>query len=415
MKIFRLLPGLMAASLISAACSGRDDDANKAPYASVPRDTAMIDSIPSCQACAIVLIDSLALGTAKDVNIPARVPGFLRDGHGKYYLTFEGWSNQLVLAYDSLGAFAGVIGHYGQGPGEYRHTTKALLGPGDSLFVFEGNLIGHVFAPDGKYVRRADVAVGRPFAIASDRTGHILALKAESWPPTGGAQQVIRNAPNAQRADSFEVFSVSTGRSFEVSSGKEKYSRADVLNSQAYGGLDGTVWTMNSANYRLEQHDSRGVPRKLFGVRVSGEPDPIMNEADIDSARVAKRFVPTQIVIRSPKQSKALRPKRWLDVDDAGLLWIGRQVAAPGWDTIATKAQKLSPNEAPQEETIPREIEDRRYHTIVEVIDPKIGQLLARIQLPFLGERVAAGFVGRVVADEDGFYKPSVYRLHLKR
>jgi len=381
----------------------------------VRRDTAMIDSVPSCSTCSLTVTDSLLIGTAKDASIPVRVPGFLKDSRGTNYLTFEGWGSQPVLSYDSLGRYQGEIGHYGQGPGEYRHTSVVRTGNSDSLFVFEGYHLGHVFSADGKYARRADVGGKRPFAVATDSTGYVLAISTQTWPPTTGNQYVFRFGAEARLVDSFPVFSVSTGRTKQLSSGKESYSKADMLLSEGYAGPSGTVWTMGPTNYRLEQHDRRGISRKLFGVRVAGEAPPIMNEAEMREAQATQRMVPTYEVISSPRRVKALWPKRWLDVDQDGLLWVGRQIAAPGWDTINTKAQKLSPNEAPNEETIPREIDDRRYHTVLEVIDPHVGQMLARIELPFLGERVSAGFVGRVVADADGFLKPSVYKLQLKR
>lgn len=415
MKIFCVLTGLLVATVTAAGCAGESGLSGGTSKSVARRDTAMIDSVPTCLTCSITVVDSVSIGTPKDTLIPHRVPGFLRDSRGKHYLTFVGWSNQLVLTYDSLGAYQGVIGQYGQGPGEYRHTSAALLGPGDSLFVFEGNLIGHVFAPNGKYARRADVKGGRPFAVSPDNTAPILVMQREHLRASTASQFVLRFAAHARLMDSFPVFAVATGRTREFTSDKEKYSRVDVLRSDAYGASDGSIWTLSSTNYRLEQHDSQGVPRKLFGVQVAGAPAPLLNEADMRAAEAAKRYVPTNPHILSSKTRKLLRPVRWLDVDREGLVWVTRQVAAPGWDTIATKGQKLSPNEAPDEETIPREIEDRRYHTVIEVIDPKVGQLLARIELPFLGERVSAGFVGRVVADDDGFFKPIVYRLQLKR
>ena len=41
---------------------------------------------------------------------------------------------------------------------------------------------------------------------------------------------------------------------------------------------------MGQTNYRLEQHDFNGMSRKLFGVRVAGEPPPIMRTEEVDVA-----------------------------------------------------------------------------------------------------------------------------------
>ena len=75
----------------------------------------------------------------------------------------------------------------------------------------------------------------------------------------------------------------------------------------------------------------------------------------------------------------------------------------------------MSKTEAPGEIVIPREVEDRRSHTIVEVIDPAGATLLARVTLPFLGQLAGPGYIGRVTQDEEGFFVTSVYPLRLKR
>lgn len=157
MKISLVLSWVMVASVGVAACAGERSSPGAELNAVVRRDTAMIDSVPSCSVCSIAVVDSLPIGSAKDALIPMRVPGFQRDSRGRHYLTFEGWSSQPVLAYDSLGRYQGEIGHYGQGPGEYRTTSVVRISNSDSLFVYAGFHLGHVFSPDGKYARRADV------------------------------------------------------------------------------------------------------------------------------------------------------------------------------------------------------------------------------------------------------------------
>jgi len=73
-------------------------------------------------------------------------------------LTFNDWSGQPILRYDSAGKLQSRVGAFGRGPGEYRMTSSVLLDPTDSLFVFEnGGLIGHVYSAEGKYARRSDI------------------------------------------------------------------------------------------------------------------------------------------------------------------------------------------------------------------------------------------------------------------
>lgn len=75
----------------------------------------------------------------------------------------------------------------------------------------------------------------------------------------------------------------------------------------------------------------------------------------------------------------------------------------------------MSKSEAPGEVVIPRDAEDLRSHTIVEVIDPRQRRILARAELPFLGIPAAPGHIGRVTQDDDGFYVSSIYPLKPRR
>lgn len=232
--------------------------------------------------------------------------------------------------------------------------------------------------------------------------------------PGADAQYVLRYEQSGVVTDTFVVFAVPTGLQMRVSSGNGNYTAEDMLRSDAYAAPDGSVWTMAQTNYSLEQHDTSGMSRKLFGVRVAGAPEPIMRLEDVKDRQRAGQRIPTRSVVRSTLIKRRLQPHNWIDIDSAGLLWVTRQIAAPLWDTISP-GQKFDPNEAPQEEIIPREIEDRLYHTVIEVIDPRVGQLLTRLTLPFMGERVSAGYVGRVKANADGYFQPTVYRLEFKR
>ena len=414
-QIFRARSFVSLSLTLTTACTGTSEQ-TPAVAAGTPRDTAFVDGIPACVTCSISIVDSVRIGKTSDKLIPVRPPGFLRDSRGQVYLTFSEWNDQPILRYDSAGRFQGRVGKYGQGPGEYRMTSVVLLDPSDSLFVFEnGGRIGQVFSPDGKYVRRADVRDERPFAVtASDRL-RILTLQRESWPPRAGARHVFRHNSVGALIDSFVVFSAATGEQRTVSSEHETYKMDHVITSLAYGARDGTVWTLGNTNYRLEHHDSAGVSRKLYGVRAQGEAVPMLHAEDVKKARANGQRISDWPEVRSTKTKRVLRPQNWVDVDSAGLLWVGRQIAAPAWDTIAPALQLYPNSEAPEEENLSMDVESRLYHTVIEIIDPAVGQILARVTLPFMGHRVGAGFIGYVTATEDGYVIPSLYRLEFKR
>lgn len=375
----------------------------------------MIDSVPSCQTCRIAIVDSVLLGAANDPLIAVRPPGFLRDSKGRHYLTFNGWS-QPILTYDSAGKYIGRVGTSGHGPGEYEMAMRVIVGPGDSLHVFQWSGIpGEVFAPNGKYVRTIDTKKGTPVVINRTGSARGLSLQTESYPPKRGGVFVRRHDINGAVIDSFLVFAPETGAISKVTEGDGVYEYQHKLRPDVFGAPDGSVWTLAQTNYRLEQHDTNGVARKLFGVITSDSPVPAMTEEDVRRRAADGHPIPDHPVVRSEKTKRHLRPIRWVDVDDSGLLWVSRQIPAPAWDTIAPKRKMADAHEAPDEEVIPSEVADRLYHTIIEIIDPRVGRMLARIELPFMGERVRPGFIGRVRANDDGLLLPTVYRLQFSR
>ncbi|MES2524706.1 MAG: hypothetical protein V4617_18565 [Gemmatimonadota bacterium] len=412
---------VLATSVVAACGRGTSDDRSVGAEttAVVSRDTAMLDSIPGCARCTLAIADSVRLGTSEDSIVPARPPGFARDGSGNHYLTFHQWSNQPILRYDPAGRLVGRLARDGRGPGEYEMTSAVITTRGDSLYVIgHGDRIAQLFTADARYVRRAPVAALRVFGVTSRGPEVVYALSGDG--ESGRRQPWVVRA-HGTSVDSFPVFApvirnVAKGAVMTVSDSTGKMvPREPRLDVKAALAPDGTVWSYSPVNYRLEQHDTSGKARRLYGVLLPDRPTPVLHAPEFDSLDVAAHDFMFMNAVRGPKGVKALRRHAWVDIDSAGLLWVSTRVPAPRWDTIATKARRLSPLEAPQEETIPAEIEDRRYHTVVDVIDPQLGQLLARLVLPFRGDPVRAGYIGRLTTDDDGYFVPVVYRLRLTR
>jgi hypothetical protein len=183
---------------------------------------------------------------------------------------------------------------------------------------------------------------------------------------------------------------------------------------------DGSVWTKLGSQYRLEQHAPDGAARKLIGVSIPGMRTPVMTRTDAESLLVKARSGGSgSVAVRDPTAADATAllsiGRSTVQIDNDGLLWMMRTVRAPRADTIKVTRDYLSPNEAPGEGTIPRNVTDRLHHTIVEVIDPSRGELIARVELPFAAIPVTPGYVGRVRTDEMERYLVHVYKLRLNR
>jgi hypothetical protein len=367
-------------------------------------DTVMIDGrVPSCTGCSLDTAFVATIGTRTDPEVPQRLPAVLRDSRGVHYLVFDGWIDKPILRYDSAGQYLGIVGRYGQGPGEYQMTFSVFVGPGDSLFVWaEGRL--QVFDTDARYARVAHPPHGIPFAVGDPDTRVVYSrLRSREREPSAWRASVVVSDSDRVVSDSFATFSA-----------------GGFAEARAIRGPRGEIWTYLSVNgnYRLERHARDGRVKQLVGVTVT--PDgrrPLMTSADFDSVRAAALAragpPPRRPVNSRPRPGPRARTE--MVVDSAGLLWVARAIAAPSWDTITIGGRFDAPNEAPGEFTIDRDDEDRIHHTVIEVIDPDRAALIARTQLPFLATLARPGFVARITADEDGMFRTMVYRVTLRR
>jgi hypothetical protein len=403
--------------MAALACSDSPRTNEEARDALVARDTVIIDATsPSCSHCVLEVMPALQLGTRDDAEIPQRVPQVLRDSRGNHLLVFNGWSDKPILRYDSVGRFRGKLGRYGRGPGEYTMTRGVLLGNADSVFVFMG-LNGQVFGPDGTYARSFRFRPGHMvFGIAPDTSGVMYAHSSFSYESYGAPPYVIRLGSDGTPIDSFPTFSAIVGKS-TIRAGPRVREYTQRIGATPVHAPDGSIWTLAGGIYRLERHSADGASRQLFGVALPGSPRPRLTVAEVESAAAVK--VAPSVTRRIPAGSeRPMRPsatRTSMSIDSTGLLWIVRTIPAPRWDTITAKPIYASPDEAPFERSLPRDVEDRFYHTVVEVIDPKQPRLLARTELPFQGHAAAPDYIARVTMDRSGYFVTSVYRLELRR
>ncbi len=385
-------------------------------------DTAVVELETSCADCTLRLVDSLQLGTPADSVIPLREPNLLRDSRGNHYLTFHGWGSQLIMQYDSSGEFKRRVGVTGRGPGEYVMTSTAHIGVDDSLYVFTWDRVLLVYSAAGDFVRSVNVKELVPVTASVTTPIQFLALRPNRLAPDPPPVYVMQLNALGELKDSVAIFSpidrsMWTERQVEGKTVRAQPRVSAAITTTPQGGF----WTLNKKSYRLEWHDSLGTPRKLLGVRTTEQPDPLMTEAHFDAAaeKQGKQTAPgamvRRVVVSAEEANARLKLDQWLDIDSAGLLWVTRHVPAPSYDTISLQTEYRAKYEAPSEGTIPLSVEDRRAHSVVDVIDPETGTRLAQLELPFRAVRVRAGVVGRLTEDQDGFIITRMYTLALTR
>jgi hypothetical protein len=414
-------PIAVLAMVLISACHRGEPGANSTT-AQLRGDTAWLDAArPSCATCSIVAGPSVRIGARGDREIPQRVPDIVRDSRGQIYLTFDGWSDKPILRYDSAGRFLGKLGASGKGPGEYEMTGGVFFDAHDSVYVADWNGLVHIFGADGKFGRAFRIAAGiHPIGVAPD--GMIYAWRRSRYADAEGIKQgpplLLTVARDGTVRDSFPLYDASGVDTIAVGGRGPQPVYYGESSNPVIGG-DGSIWSYMRTNYRLERHAAAGASQQVIAVTAPDRPPPLVTRAQSDSHHAALRAARGTLPVATPAQraqsQRSPKPKIAAQVDAGGLVWVVRHIPAPGWDTITVRTDRLAPNEAPDEETIPRDIEERLYHTIIEVIDPVKRQLLARHEIPFLALLVAPGYAGRISADDDGFYVTTVFPITLRR
>jgi hypothetical protein len=413
----RVFISIVACIVVSACQRGEQGATGSA--ARLQGDTTWLDAAaPTCASCSIVAGPAVRVGGRGDREIPQRVPNIVRDGRGQIYLTFDGWSDKPILRYDSTGRYLGKLGASGQGPGEYDMTNGAFFDAHDSVYVVGWNGLLHIFGADGTFSRALRFPTSViPVGVAPD--GTIYGQRSSRYVDGGEIKQgptlVMQLARDGTVRDSFPIFDATGVDTINFDGRGPKPMHYGEASYPVIGG-DGSIWSYMRTNYRLEHYGANGASRQVFAVTAPDRPPPIVTRAQSDSQRAAKRAgARVATPAEAAKVGRSPRPKIAAQVDANGLVWVVRTIPAPRWDTITVRTDRLAPHEAPDEETIPREIEERLYHTIIEVIDPAKRQLLARHEIPFLALLVAPGYAGRITTDDDGFYVTTVFPITLRR
>jgi hypothetical protein len=112
------------------------------------------------------------------------IGGIAVDSRGRIFVLDD--HAQHIRVYSSDGVFLHTVGSRGEGPGELQTAWPPLVGPGDTLFVPDGNLLRiNLYAPDGSSVGsfRWDLEGGRTMAFKSSASGVIAEQIRPMWNP----------------------------------------------------------------------------------------------------------------------------------------------------------------------------------------------------------------------------------------
>ncbi len=269
----------------------------------------------------------------------------------------------LPVVFDDDGNFMATLGGGAADSGGFVEPLFARIGPGDSVWLFDGARRVVVFSPERRLVRTVALPVAPWDAVVL--SGNRMAVTPASfgaplpWLLLDGDGATIRaiGTPDS---------TIPTPR-------------------RIVPGLDNTVWTIAMTHqWRLEHWDLDG---NLLG-RLTTPPAWFTPHQEPDAA--SSQHAPQPAV-----------EDGW--VDAAGRLWIVGKVADANWrEGVGAPTGGSSPISDP----------DRAYDTMVDVINPSTGAVIAEARFdpayPFMAE---PGVLMRVLTTDDGWHRAELARV----
>jgi hypothetical protein len=316
---------------------------------------------PRCGGCTIVLSPWRDLGAATG-------PGILEDdgstvvmdGRGRFYLV--GNYPTRITVFDPNGAYLQSVGRGGDGPGEYRGIGAVVPFRGDSLLVLD-NMQSRATVLDHSYevartVRLAMIPEQQVVRLANGE----LVIEASLRTPARVGQPFHRVATDGQVKNSFGATTA--------------LYRPDIpfidRRALAHAGYL-SVWSGHRTQYLVEMLSAEtGAATLQFRREVSWFPPRLAPGSSLLSADV-----PPEPFLRDLHQ------------DDHGYLWVLITVAGTDWRT----GVRADPSGGHGIRVVD---EERYYASVIEVINPAEGSVMASLRVPhhlthFVGPRLVAG------------------------
>jgi hypothetical protein len=295
---------------------------------------------PTCPTCMITLARVATLGAAPgEPALDSRGP-IVRDSRGRLYVGSLIERGKIAV-YDSTGHFLRTIGTVGNGPGEFLIVLDLAISSGDTLHVFGDR--HSVLSPAYEFVRSA------PYRGTYGGSGTVFY--------SSGA--FVMGADRASRDGlvlPLHLLNAHGGivRSFGAAGAGSPRSRGYNAERKIAPAGGDRLWAGLATQYQLELWDSAGTLHRVL-------------------TRSPAWFQPWET--RVPGREDQVRPMpmlRNVRQDAAGHLWTLISVADAHW----------TQGSAPQGRREPTGVlsgaeKSKYYDSIIEVLDPQAGRLIA--------------------------------------
>jgi hypothetical protein len=386
------------ATLVASACDAPTEESSRLISLSA-NSTFFADTVPDCSSCSLLLREAGSFGAAQDSVLLRGIPMVARDGAGNVYAAVPRAHDHEILKFASDGTLAGTIGAYGTGPGEYRYVVSLTLYRDSILTVAHDDRYITEFTREGQHV------VTR--AISPRVTGPVVKRPGSGYVMTGR----IRSTTGEEHAIHF----VSDAGTVERSAGTDDVLSPNGSRLRAVSAVDSDgFWVSEIGTYRLERIDRSGRVARTIGVEAppSFFSKTFMSREEAEAARSsarARRDVATEFAAR-PQRHPVPPALRITSVSMLnGHLVVVANVAAADWAEVELMYRQGN------EIQLDSSALPHLYETVVDVIDPLSGALLARQRVPGYGSLADVDVLATIHADEHGVLTGRLYQLEFRR
>jgi len=316
------------------------------------QEAIVIPDEVSCPQCEIKVSRVATLGSESEPS-----PGFVcqywtrvaANSRGQFYVAPTCTGGEIDV-YSAEGEWLETFGRLGEAPGEFAHILQIHVGPDDYVYVFDTSHRLKVLTPDHEEHKRAGAVFKPPSAFAAGRVDERAVVQVEIRTESRIGYPLHSLEPNGSLSRSFGTIR----RAFLPSSSWRSVRRMIAINN------DGLVWSSKSQpdDYQIELWDPADGSLRLTLLR---QVDWYKGEATAGAVT------------------------QGLHVDGDGLLWSLVAMAPKQW-------------EWGDQNRTPEEINEDRF-SIIEVINPVTGQLVAQRRLEtvferFIGQQMMYSFRG---------------------
>jgi hypothetical protein len=297
-----------------------------------------VPSAVSCPGCSIQREQILRIVDTEPAWLGDHI--FLsRDSNGRFHAASNTDSPGRIHVLDSAGRKVGIYGNgKGRGPGEGELTVSPFFGPGDTAYVYDSALARvSVWSPDRKLVRTFASPGGIISAFLVDAKTLVIASNVPTREHAGWPLHMV------------DVVNGSVRKSFGRSDGY-RYDMAGANARRIAQSADGGIWSSHFFEYVLEKWSKDGTLTRT-----------LRRDVDWVRPRDARTGAPGSTILAI-----------WEDRE--GLLWVMIQV--PDQRYAQNHARLEDPGDGMGKRIRGRDRNGLR-DTIIEVIDPRAGRLLA--------------------------------------